>query len=318
MTTEEVESNVDGPSSEEAFAVLGNETRIRILRTLGVTAESLSFSELRERVGVSHSGQFHYHLDELVGHFVRKTDAGYALSRAGERVVTAVLSGMVTDDPVVERVRAGHACQLCGAPIEIQYAAERVEAFCTECSGMWGREREGERGYLGARLLPPAGVRGRTPDSLYRVAWTWTMLEILAMSCDICPRCSATLEPSVRVCENHETTDGVCPACDRRYAGNVRFRCRNCLFEMSGTVPVALAATTELLDLFLSHGLNPVFPESIATVQRVYSDFDEEILSPDPFAARFTFLVDDETLTLTVDDDLAVVEATEGTVTETA
>jgi len=37
---------------------------------------------------------------------------------------------------------------------------------------------------------------------------------------------------------------------------------------------------------------------------------DETILSTDPFEARFTFNIDGDTLGVTVDDDLCVVEVT--------
>lgn len=57
-------------SPDAAFCALGNGTRIRILQTLGEAHDRLSFSELCDRVGIRHGGQFHYHLDELVGHFV--------------------------------------------------------------------------------------------------------------------------------------------------------------------------------------------------------------------------------------------------------
>jgi hypothetical protein len=86
-------------SPDDAFATLGNETRLGILQTLGRAGEDLSFSVLRDRVGVEDSGQFNYHLEQLVGHFVRKTEDGYQLRRAGRRVVEAVLSGAVTDAP---------------------------------------------------------------------------------------------------------------------------------------------------------------------------------------------------------------------------
>lgn len=49
--------------------------------------ESLSFTELRERVGVRQGAQFNYHLDKLVGHFVTKTDGGYSLRPTGHRVI---------------------------------------------------------------------------------------------------------------------------------------------------------------------------------------------------------------------------------------
>jgi hypothetical protein len=78
-----------GMSPDEAFAILGDETRLNIVRVLWQTgalheyddiddsASTLSFSELRKRVNVSDNGRFNYHLSKLVPHFVRKTDGGY-------------------------------------------------------------------------------------------------------------------------------------------------------------------------------------------------------------------------------------------------
>lgn len=52
-------------SAEEAFARLGDETRLDVLQTLGTADEPLSFSELRDRVGYETAGNFSYHLDQL-------------------------------------------------------------------------------------------------------------------------------------------------------------------------------------------------------------------------------------------------------------
>lgn len=65
-----------GLSPDDAFGLLGNETRLAILQALGDAADPLSFSELRDRVWVSDSGQFNYHLDQLTGPFVGQTDEG--------------------------------------------------------------------------------------------------------------------------------------------------------------------------------------------------------------------------------------------------
>lgn len=78
---------------DDAFAVLGNETRLEILRSLSDADGPVSFSDLREHVGMRDSGQFNYHLDKLVGHFVTQADDGYALRQAGDRVIEAILSG---------------------------------------------------------------------------------------------------------------------------------------------------------------------------------------------------------------------------------
>ena len=73
----------------DALAVLGDETRIAILRVLADAEEPLAFSELRRRAGVDDAGRFNYHLSELREYFVREADGGYALREAGSRVVAA-------------------------------------------------------------------------------------------------------------------------------------------------------------------------------------------------------------------------------------
>ncbi|MCH7660071.1 MAG: helix-turn-helix transcriptional regulator [Euryarchaeota archaeon] len=75
---------------EEAFALLGNETRVAIIRELGTADDPRSFSDLHAAVGVRDSGGFNYHLQKLVGSFVRRTDEGYELSGAGERIHESV------------------------------------------------------------------------------------------------------------------------------------------------------------------------------------------------------------------------------------
>lgn len=95
---------------DDAFATLGNETRIEILQTLGATDDPLSLSELRKRVGMRDSGQFNYPLDQLAEHFVEDTHEGYALQRASERIIEAVLSGAVTDTPVIAPTLIGEPC----------------------------------------------------------------------------------------------------------------------------------------------------------------------------------------------------------------
>ncbi|WP_436909628.1 DUF7347 domain-containing protein [Halosimplex marinum] len=82
-------SERDDPAAvTDTFALLSNEMRVRILAALAdADAEAVCFSDLRSRAGVTDSGQFNYHLERLRGELVAKTDDGYALTEAGERVV---------------------------------------------------------------------------------------------------------------------------------------------------------------------------------------------------------------------------------------
>lgn len=106
----------------EALEALGNEQRITILRALAETDTPLPFSELRRRVGIDDTGRFNYHLDQLLGPFVRQTDAGYELGYAGERLVVAVAdlepeaAAMRSDDRPTADGAGSESCPVCGEP----------------------------------------------------------------------------------------------------------------------------------------------------------------------------------------------------------
>jgi hypothetical protein len=311
MTVDAHETELTTLAPNDAFAVLGNETRMAILQLLGEADGSLPFSELRAQVGMRDPGQFNYHLKQLLGHFVRQTDDGYTLSRAGERVVMAVLSGAVTDDPEVEPTSTDLSCWYCGAPIEVSYRQERATAYCTECKGAYGASVGPEkRTRLGYMYLPPAGIKGRTPAEVYLAALTWRSRDILAWANGICPHCSAPLENGVRICDDHDATDGLCDKCDRRYGVEFHTQCTNCIFEMNAMFMAFLLANTNLRAFLLYHGFDPFSP-SPEQYAALYP-YDEEVLRNEPFKARFTFTIDDDYIILTVDENLDVVEVTRG------
>ncbi|PSQ45705.1 hypothetical protein BRD15_11140 [Halobacteriales archaeon SW_6_65_15] len=272
MTSEADKENSTLLSPDEAFAVLGNETRIQILRVLGRADAPLAFSELYDRIEYDTTANFNYHLDKLVGHFVRRTDEGYALRQTGRRVVQAILSGAVTDDPVVEATEVDFPCRHCGAPVEVSYSRGEMRLSCTECSGnvdisaVRDVDEDVEYGNLANSSLPPAGVQGRTAAGVFRTAATQ-----------------------------------ICDQCDRHYAVLVHFRCTNCIYEEGFPAVMALLNVPELLTFVGEHGLN-VTADGIEWGW----DFDEEILSTDPFETRFTFTIDGDSITLTVDDGLNV------------
>ncbi|MUV90176.1 helix-turn-helix domain-containing protein [Halapricum sp. CBA1109] len=303
----------DPLSPDEAFAALGNETRVRILRVLGDEDDPLSFSALYDEMEMRDSGQFNYHLDKLVGHFVRKTEEGYELDRAGRRIVEAILSGAVTDDVAVDRTPIDEQCDICGSPVEATWNDGGINLYCTECDGRYDhnhrRNRGSAEGYLGTLLLPPAGLRDRSADAAAQAAWTRTNLEILSMASGLCPRCSATIETKRHVCTDHGATGESCSACGGYYAVSVGFQCTNCIFSSGGAGVLALLSNTDLLDFLTDHGHNPVDPDSVRAVNELQMNYEERILAEDPFEAEFTFRADDETLTLTVDGDLSVVDS---------
>lgn len=312
-----------GLSPDEAFALVADETRLEILRTLGEVGEPLSFSALFERSEYDTSANFSYHLDKLDDLFISRTDEGYALRQAGRRVVEAVFSGTVTDDPIVEQAPTDRPCPFCSAPIEVSYHQERVEMYCTECPGLVRPEESGKQyanefGTLGAISLPPAGVEGRTPTEMIKAAQAWDNIDLLGDSAGVCARCSGTVEHSVTVCEDHDVSEGVCDHCDRRYAVLFEVECATCPNSKSGIAIVCLLAKTELLSFVTDHGANPLMPDTYDVAPGALANYEEEIRSYDPFEVAISFTIRDETLTLTVDEDVSVVDATRERTSESA
>ena len=137
----EAAAGAAGPHVVDAFGVLGNETRLAILLALWEAYEphaadnTLSFTELRDRVGVRQGGQFNYHPEKVVGEFVRKTDEGYELRRSGLVLVQSIISGTGLEEPTLEPTEVEATCRFCGAPTAVTYENVYVYQVCTECEG---------------------------------------------------------------------------------------------------------------------------------------------------------------------------------------
>ena len=127
----------------------------------------------------------------------------------------------------------------------------------------------------------------------------------MATASGVCPRCSASITENVEVCAEHDASDGVCTACTNRYAVSVVFRCPNCIYERGGMFGVTLLTNTDLLAFLTAHGINPITPSSHSAIGAAL-DYDEEILSEEPFEAQFTFTQGGDSLRLTVGDTLTV------------
>lgn len=312
MTAHVEHSETEGLSPDEAFAVLGDETRLQILQVLGETDRPLPFSDLYSRTDYDRTPNFNYHLTKLVDHFVRKTDEGYVLRRTGRRVVQAILSGAVTDAPVVDRTPVETPCFLCGGQMEVSYREDRLEIYCTDCGGTRSdssatvdEPTEASDDIVGGVGLPPAGVHGRTPTELLRAAEIWSVAHGQATARGVCPHCSAPINRSVRVCEDHEPSDGPCDACGQRFGITTAISCTNCIFGGESVFTSYLLGDTHMMAFLIDHGIDPIRPKAFHL-----TEFEETVLSVDPFEARFTFTVDGETLELTVNDEFSVIEAT--------
>lgn len=307
-------SGLDGISPDEAFALLGNDTRVGILQALWDAFESgkgnnaLPYSQLFQQVDIRDSGNFSYHLEKLTGPFVHQTDEGYELKQTGINVVRAVVTGTIIDDPEFGPTQVDVACPICDAPIEIAYADELITARCTTCEGAL-RWKE-ESGYLYLGLVPPTVIKRRPVEAAFRAAITYSFHEFAAFHDDVCPHCSSSVETTVGVCSDHDpATETLCPTCDRTHMAETWLVCSTCKRSMFPPVAVIVLDNPDVTAFHHAHGVKHRF----ATWETAVRSFDvrEELLSENPLKMRFTIPAGDDELRLTFDEELNVIDVSQ-------
>lgn len=273
-TTSENGDQERGLSPDDAFANLGNDTRLSILRALWEEYEpfsdssdvALSFAELQQHVGPVDSGNFNYHLGRLEGHFVHHTDAGYELSDAGRQVVEAVVAGTYTDDPSFEPTELDAPCPDCGGPLEAAYDDGILTVFCPAHDSPIPTPVPS--GTMLTTSLPPAGIQHRAPHDAARTALTRTDTKAATMLDGVCPKCAGPVGRSLRVCENHETGDGgVCDMCRSKHAIWIELVCSTCKHELFVPGFFVLFRHPAVVAFFDTHDLTATKPswELLAT-----------------------------------------------------
>ncbi len=286
----EAVANTTDPQAIESFALLSDPTRLSILIALwehefphGATS-CLSFSELRQRVGIRDSGKFNYHLDQLSGEFIERTEEGYSLSRAGARFVRTVISWTGAEDVAFDDSEVETRCPFCDAPLLVRY---RDESFVAECQGCDGGGAIVDN-KLAKAIFPPAGVENRTPDEVLHAATRYILHITHVMLDGVCPVCACAVEHELSVCPDHDTTEGICETCDSRFAGFVRMACSSCRAPNSAPVWLILIDHPAVITFYHERGIEFDSTTWDGVFER-YPTCNEQVISTDPPAVKVTF-----------------------------
>lgn len=310
---------MDGPADDleteeiaatEAFAILGNGTRMDVLQALWEAGEPRSFADLREAVAPDDRGNFSYHLDRLTDHFVRKTDEGYDLRFAGEQVVRAVLTGTITSAPSVESAETDERCAYCGAAVEMAYEEEVISVRCTECGGVVGGEFP-EGAYMHYQF-PPSGLDGRPCEEAIDAAHVLYDSKVAPMLKGVCPECAGRVDVSYDVCDDHRVGEsGLCSDCDARFEVWSTFECRRCHYRRKCVVWFAAVNHPAVVAFYHEHGLDERIPFRKLTWEnaRFVDSVDGTVVGTDPYRFRVTVSIDVDALVVAMDEDLDVLDA---------
>lgn len=295
-------------SPDDAFTLLGNETRIDILQALWEAYDpyadenAVPFSDLYDRVAIEDTGNFNYHLGKLVGHFITATDAGYELRPPGFRVVRAIIAGTATEDPTLEPTSANVSCIRCGGPAEVSYRNGTTVVRCTECEGFWSRRR----GEILAFSLPPGGLRDRPVDDVLDATIVYTLNRVATMSDNVCPDCGGTVDASLTVCPDHDAEQGICEACNEHFLGIITHVCTACKNAFRTPSWEPLTNHPDVVAFYSDHDINHRH-NSWEAICRCFG-WEEHLLSPDPPRLQVTIQAADDELRATLDETGAVTQ----------
>jgi hypothetical protein len=289
-------------SPDDAFTLLANPTRIKILRALGDASkpgvpETLSFSELRRRADISGSGRFNYHLQQLLGHFVEETDDGYRLRYAGKRVYQSIKTGTFTERVNVDPFELDARCHICGARQVASYRDSMFHVRCPDCDAQFYKY-----------FVPPSALEGRSKAELLRAANDRIQREIGAMANGICPWCCARLDSRVL------PTDEEMPLRDNpAIRHRVLHSCETCDGSVYTRLGGLVVSHPAVVSFFYDHAID-VSERLLWTLPFASTDERTTVVSEDPWRAAVTVECEDDALRLLLDEDPSVVDVEERSV----
>ncbi|WP_416840473.1 winged helix-turn-helix domain-containing protein [Haloferax sp. DFSO52] len=287
MRSRDVPASVDS-ASEQAFSLLADETRLAILRTLAdAPRDPLTFSQLRERVGVADSGRFNYHLGKLTDNFVKKSEAGYELRLAGWNIVGAILAGAYTRGDDIGPIPLDHPCPTCDGLVEATYEDERVHIRCTDC----------DKTMLDAGI-PPGVLEDYDDAALPEVADRYVRSLFSQARDGFCVSCQGRLESRLETDTDELHPDVVCDEPQAVYS------CTRCREELIAGVGMAYLDHPAVVSFYYDHDVDLSQPNLWGTAWHDKPTLT--VVSDDPLRARVDFEVDGDTLSLVIDDTLDV------------
>jgi hypothetical protein len=255
----------------------------------------VSFSALRDRVGMRDSGQFNYHLGKLVGPFLDHDTEGYRMRYTTLLVVGAILAGTYTERGDADPVTVETPCPRCGGLVEATYEDDRGVVQCTDCEDVFS-----------SAAIPPGALEGYALEEYPQVFKRWTTRLMGEMQSGFCLACTGRVRTRVAVTDpgaygnaNGDTPEVV-----------VHYECQRCPEAAHTSLGVALLDHPAVVSFHWDHGID-TRGVTLWDLSWLYGDH-AHVVHEEPLRFECRAELDGETLTLTVDESLEVLDIVRG------
>ena len=278
------------------FSALGDETRLRILLELAQVANEhgvgagVSFSELRQRVGVEDSGRFNYHLNRLSKGFVTKRDGQYVPLGPAMEVAAAIYAGTYSHGEE-HTAESDWNCPDCDDSLTLWYGGSLLVLQCED------------DGFLLAYGIPAGAFDGRSLQELAAVTYHRAMTEINTARQGICPQCwghttvSYPAEPDAPP-QMHASGDVTW----------TRLVCDRCWLRYNVPLRAVVASTPSVQALLRRHDLDPVRAPITGQTGGVTLHWEVTLDGDDPANATVRFELGGDEVAFDLDADARVLD----------
>ncbi|RKD85938.1 winged helix-turn-helix domain-containing protein [Halopiger aswanensis] len=235
-------------SAADIFRLLADDTRVDILRAVAVAqyeleevgsgAAVLAFSEIYDHVDVENTSKLSYHLGELTGTYLRKSEDGYSLSHAGERIVRFILSGNYEQPEAFGPEPVNGVCVFCGEnALEASLSHQFFRIDCTACEQQ-----------VTGQPITPAQVNTRDGDALIRSVKLRSTEDARQIRQRMCPECGAHLSADVI-----HVSESALPDADPFV---VTSSCEECLREYNSPLTYSVVYHPASIAFHWNHGVD--------------------------------------------------------------
>jgi hypothetical protein len=289
MGSDDAEQTDDPQETAPALKAVGDESRMRIVQSLVEHRREhpknpgLSFSDLREAVGIRDSGRFNYHLDKLRDRFVEEDDGEYKLTYAGRQIAIALVSGEYQSGVSKDPIEHG-TCPVedCTATLFARYEDGYVRLDCADDHQVF------QTGF------PPVAAVERPMEKLLDVVVHRVYDDLGMLQEGVCPQCYGAAGYEAVYDEEHE-------------GYMFRGSCDRCGTMNTATPGICILTAPAVRSFYRDHGENidDLYPWEL---DFVFEQRNQTVVSEDPVRLQIDLTLSGDTISVTVDDTGNVVE----------
>lgn len=269
----------DGGAAD-TFELIGHPDRLSIVEVLieqrrEGEGPDVRFTDLRDESDIEDTGRFNYHLDQLVGTFVTKTDDGYRLSSFAHRIMSPMMGGVYDPERAGEPIDTHGECPECGRDLQIAPSETVLQLRCMN-------DHVINRGLLGY----PGVVGDRPPTEANQALGLINVQGTELAVSGTCPTCHGRVEGEISRSDDSEDFYFEAP-------------CETCGNQFANTVGGVVLTHPEVVAFLYEQGLD--VRETVPWKHSFVYPGAETVESTDPLRLSVEISGDDETLSLTVD-----------------